>query len=65
MSDDGKLSVHSAAKYLDMTPRQFTRWVKQEGVRFELLGPRLRRYAKADLDKAARAITLRIQQGAA
>lgn len=54
----GYLSARHAAEYLDLTYRAFDQAVRQHGIPYKRLG-RLRRFAKADLDRVLEAHSLR------
>lgn len=55
---DGYLSARSAAAYLDLTYKAFDQAVRRHGIPCKRLG-RLRRFLKADLDRALDAMSQR------
>lgn len=56
--NDGYLSAHSAAAYLDLTYRAFDQAVRRHGIPHKRIG-RLRRFLKADLDRTLDAMAQR------
>lgn len=55
---DGYLSTKHAAEYLDLSVRAFDQAVRRHGIPCKRIG-RLRRFVKADLDRALDAMSRR------